>query len=118
MRTPQEIIQLRDELKKLQAQAKKSRSRGIFGFGLLIFVIILSAGYGFVQQAQAEKILEESLKQKKLLGNTLAWGDKNAKEAELQRTIADEQRMASEKFAGEARYLHAELEKCRRSRNR
>ncbi|MDZ4714953.1 MAG: hypothetical protein SH819_05735 [Cytophagales bacterium] len=51
----QEILLLRDELKKLQSQTKRSRSRGSFGFGLLVIVTLLSVIFGVVQQMKADQ---------------------------------------------------------------
>lgn len=108
MSTQPEIIQLRDELKKLQEQARRSRSRGIFGFGLLIFVIILSSTYAFVQQGQAEKNWMEANRQRELAENSRVVAESNAAEARMQREISEEQRAAAA----------AELQKCQSSRKR
>lgn len=111
MSTQPEIIQLRDELKKLQEQARRSRSRGIFGFGLLIFAIILSSTYAFVQQGQAEKNWMEANRQRELAENSRMVAESSAAEAHrqrMQREISEEQRAAAA----------AELQKCQSSRKR
>ena len=111
MSTQPEIIQLRDKLEKLQEQARRSRSRGIFGFGLLIFVIILSSTYAFVQQVQAEKNAMEANRQRELAENTLMVAESNAAEAQMQRAISEVHRAAADR-------VQEELQKCQSSRKR
>lgn len=97
MSTQPEIIQLRDELKKLQEQSKKSRTRGIIGTVLLVFVMVISMTYGFVKNVEAvqARIVAKS----------------NAAEALKQREISAVHLEAAFK-------AQEELQRCQSSRSR
>lgn len=66
MSNTNDIQQLRDELRKIQEQTHKPRRRAVFGFGVLMLVVLFSFVYAFVQQVAATKNAEEANRQKSL----------------------------------------------------
>ncbi|MBL7863377.1 MAG: hypothetical protein JNK10_00775 [Cyclobacteriaceae bacterium] len=82
MATHQEILVLKEELKKIQEQAKKSRTRGTIGMVLLIVVVILSLVYGFTQSVSAQLSRDEALKSRELAEASRLEAEKNAMEAQ------------------------------------
>ena len=90
MATQNEILQIQGELKKIQDQTRKSRRRAGIGFGLLIFALVLSFVYAFVQQVAAERNAQEALKQHELVQQSQQMAEANAMESVKQRDIAVE----------------------------
>lgn len=102
MNTQEEILQLHDELRKLQEQAKKSRYKKITGLGLLLIVILLLTAYGSVQRVEARKNADEANMQHELADRSAYEATSNAAEAQKQTAIANA--------------LSDELKECRGSR--
>ncbi len=90
MATQNEILQMKDELRKIQEQMHKSRRRAAIGFGLLVFALVLSFVYAFVQQVAAERNAEEALRQEILAKESMHMAEANAKEAVRQEGIVKE----------------------------
>lgn len=106
MATQDEIIQLKEELKKIEAQMKKSRTRAAVGFVLLVFVMFASVLYGFVERVSAAKNAEEALRQRIIAQEGRQMAEQNAEEARKQEALAHEARA----FAAQQQ---KELEECR-----
>jgi choline-glycine betaine transporter len=104
-----ELQALREELKKIQDQTRRSRKRAAVGFVILVLVVILSLVYAFVQQVAAERNAEEALRQRKLAEMSEQQAIRNAEEAKRQEAVA----MAQERLAQER---VKELEKCCKKR--
>ncbi|MBL7852346.1 MAG: hypothetical protein JNN04_15690 [Cyclobacteriaceae bacterium] len=104
-----ELQALREELKKIQDQTRRSRKRAAVGFVILILVVILSLGYAFVQQVAAERNAEEANRQRILAEASMEQAKMNAEEAKRQQAMA----MAQERLAQER---VKELEKCCKKR--
>ena len=104
-----ELQILREELKKIQDQTRRSRRSAAVGFVILLLVTIASMVYGFVQQVEAERNAEEALRQRILAETTMNQAKMNAAEAKRQEAIAMEQRRLAEERV-------RELEKCCKKR--
>ena len=115
MATQEEFLRLQEELMKIQRQTKRSRTRAGIGFGLLLFAMLISFVYAFVQQVAAEKNAEEALRQHELAVNFQKMAEQNAEEARKQQDIATVQRKVTEEFATK---LTEELAKCRSAKKK
>ncbi len=109
MATQNEILRMQEELKRIQEQTRKSRRRAGIGFGLLVFALVLSFVYAFVQQVAAERNAEEALRQAIL-----------AKDSQQMAVAKEKQALQAEEDAMLARDLaencQGELAKCRASK--
>lgn len=104
-----ELQTLREELKKIQDQTRRSRRRAAVGFVILLLVTVASMVYGFVQQVAAERNAEEALRQQILAQQSEKQAMMNAAEALRQEGMArEQQRLAEERVR--------ELEKCCKKR--
>ncbi len=92
MATQNDILQMKEELKKIQEQMHKSRRRAAIGFGLLVFALVLSFVFAFVQQVAAERNAEEAFKQQELGKKSQLMAEANAMEAMKQAQLAEEMR--------------------------
>lgn len=109
MTQEQELQALRDELKKIQHDTRRSRSRAAVGFVIMMLVMILSLGYAFMQQTAAERNAEEAMRQRVLAETATAQAERSSLEAKRQEALAMEQlRIAQVKAQ--------ELEKCCKKR--
>jgi hypothetical protein len=104
-----ELQTLREELKKIQDQTRRSRKRAAVGFVFLLLVAISSMVYAFVQRVEAVRNAEEALRQRLLAEMSEKQASMNAMEAQRQQAIAvEQQRLAEERVR--------ELEKCCKKR--
>ena len=97
MATQNEILQMQEELRKIQEQTRKLRRREGIGFGLLVFTLVLTFVYAFVQQVAAERNVEEALRQHGLAQKYQQMAEANAMEAVKQADIAMEMEMMLDK---------------------
>jgi len=102
MSNPIDILQLKEELKKIQEQTRKSRRRAVFGFGVLVLVMVISFAYAFVQQVAAQKNAEITFQLEKI-----------AREKEKQALLAEEMAIRARDQAEE---ISARLRECQASR--
>ena len=104
MSTQPEIIQLRDELKKLQDQSKKGRFRGIIGTVLMVLVMVTCMVYALVKNVESVKNFEEANRQRMLAEESRLVAEQSASEAQKQREISEK--------------IIEELYKCQSARKR
>lgn len=104
-----ELQALRDELKKIQDDTRRSRTRAAVGFVVLILIMILSLGYAFLQRTEAVKQREMVNQQRILVEASEKHAMMAAAEARRQQVLAEEGRQMAEARA-------QELEKCCKKR--
>lgn len=108
-----ELKTLRDELTEIQGQMRRSRKRAAIGFVILLFAMIISFVYAFVQQVAAARNAEVANVQRLIAVEAQKQRDRNAEEAVRQAGIAAQQSAAAE---AAFRQAQLELEKCRKGR--
>lgn len=104
-----ELQKLREELKRIQDDTRRSRRRAAVGFVVMVVVIILSLTYAFVQQTEAVRQREEAYRAILRAKQAEEQGSSAHAEALRQRGIAEEvSKKAEARIQG--------LEKCCKKR--
>jgi hypothetical protein len=96
-----ELQSLREELKEIHNQARRSRRRATIGFVILLLVVIVSFVFAFVQRSEAMRTREEAHVQRELAEKVRAEADRNAAEAKRQQQIAIENMAVAQRLAAE-----------------